>query len=148
SLCLEGGGFMEVITLQMTGTYTIPIDPVTTATGTSNLTVYLMPPDAGGSLTIGASPLPVSISTPGQVVELTFSGTSGQQVTVRLTGHTIGHTTIKLVRPDGSIQTSLVHVVPSFNLPTQTLGVSGTYKVVIDPTGARMGNINVQVTSP
>jgi hypothetical protein len=39
-------------------------------------------------------------------------------------------------------------VAETFNLPTQTLGSSGTYKVVIDPTGARIGNINVQVTSP
>jgi hypothetical protein len=139
---------MDVKTLPATGTYTIPIDPVTTAMGTTSVTVYLKPPDAGGELTIGASPLPIAIATPGQVVELTFTGTSGQQVTVRLTGNTIGHTTVKLVRPDGSVQTSLVHVVSNFNLATQTLGSSGTYKVVIDPTATNTGNINVQVTSP
>jgi hypothetical protein len=147
STCIEGGGFMDVKTLPATGTYTIPIDPVTTATGSSTLTLYLMPADAGGSLTIGASPLPISITTPGQVVALTLTGTSGQQVTVRMTGNTIGHTTVKLLRPDGSQQASVASASATFNMAAQTLA-SGTYTVVVDPTAANTGTINVQVTSP
>jgi hypothetical protein len=34
----------------------------------------------------------------------------------------------------------------NFNAPTQTLGPTGTYKVVVDPTAANTGTINVQVT--
>ena len=120
---------------------------MTTATGTSTLTLYLMPPDAGGSLTIGAQPLAVSTDTPGQVVALSLAISSNQQITVRMTNNGIGHTTVKLLRPDGSQQASVVSAALNFTITTQTVA-PGTYTVVVDPTNANKGTIYVAVTSP
>jgi hypothetical protein len=44
--------------------------------------------------------------------------------------------------------TSQQHFVGSFNLSTQTLPVTGTYTIVIDPSDANIGSIVVSVTSP
>lgn len=139
---------MDVKTLPATGTYTILIGPETTATGNLTLTLYDMPPDAGGSLTIGGSAVPVSLTVPGHVVALTVAGTAGQQVTVRMTGNTIGTTAVRLLRPDGSQQATVSSSATNFNMSTQTLATTGTYTVVVDPTGSRTGTINVAVTSP
>lgn len=104
--------------------------------------------DIAGSLTINNAAVPVSITQRGQVARFTVQASAGQQVTVRLTSHTIGSTVVKLLRPDGTQQTSVSSSSTNFNLPTQTLSSSGTYTVVIDPNAQRIGNISVRVTSP
>jgi hypothetical protein len=90
-----------------------------------------------------------SLGVPGQNALLTFAGTQGQQVTVRLTGNTIGTVYVYLRRPDGSTLTSGATLwSSSFNLSTATLATTGTYSVFIDPPSTNVGNISVQVTSP
>jgi hypothetical protein len=79
------GAFMDPRTLPVAGTYTLVIDPNFTNTGNITLTLYDVPADPTGSLTVGGGGQNVSISVPGQNATLTFSGTSSQQVTVRLT---------------------------------------------------------------
>jgi hypothetical protein len=69
-------------------------------------------------------------------------------VTVWLTGNTTGGTWVTLRRPDNIDQTWRFSASASFNLDTQTLPSSGTYKVEIDPSATNTGSISVQVTSP
>ncbi|MBI3302591.1 MAG: IPT/TIG domain-containing protein [Deltaproteobacteria bacterium] len=140
--------FIDVQTLPVTGTYTLLIDPYGTNTGQSTLTLYDVPPDVSGSLTIGGTAVTVTISTPGQNGQLTFAGTAGQQVTVRVTNNTIGTVTVKLLKPDGSVMVSTTSSSSSFNQATQTLPTTGTYTVVIDPSGTRTGSLSARVTSP
>jgi YD repeat-containing protein len=142
------GDFIDTQTLPTTGSYTILINPVGTYTGSMTLTLYNVPSDVTGSLTIGGSAVPVTITTPGQNGALTFAGTTGQQVTVHMTSNTIAVVTVKLLRPNGSIQTLSSSGSSSFNLSTQTLGVTGTFTVVIDPSAEKTGSLNVNVTSP
>jgi hypothetical protein len=78
----------------------------------------------------------------------TFSGTAGQQITVRVTGNTIATVAVKLLKPDGTQLTSSTNGASSFNLATQTLPVSGTYTVVVDPTAANTGSLTLTATSP
>jgi IPT/TIG domain-containing protein/Big-like domain-containing protein len=146
--CMEGSGFIDTKTLPATGTYTIFIDPVQHATGSLTLTLYDVPADATGTVSIGGSSSTVALSTPGQNGTLTFAGTSSQQVTVRLTSNVFGWVTVRLLRPDGTQVTSQVSFSGSFNLSTQTLPVTGTYTIVIDPSDANTGSIVVSVTSP
>ena len=145
--CMESGAFMEAVTLPSPGVYTILIDPATTAVGTLTLALYTVV-DVTGAVAVNGAAVPVSLPTPGQVAQLTFTGTNGQQVTVRLTGNTIGTTTVKLLKPNGSLQTSNTSSSTNFNLTTQTLTVTGTYTVVVDPSGTRTGGITVAVTNP
>jgi hypothetical protein len=140
--------FIDTQTLSSTGTHSIAIDPSGTATGSLTFTLYDVPADVTGSLTVGGSAVPVTISTAGQNGALTFSGTSSQQVTVRITSNTVANLTIKLLKPDGSQLTSTTSSASSFNLATQTLPTTGTYTVVIDPAQWHTGSFNIQVTNP
>jgi YD repeat-containing protein len=142
-----GGAFIDTKILPATGTYTIVVDPQTTSTGNMTLTLYDVV-DASGTLTIGDPPVTVTITTPGQTGNYTFSGTSGQQVTVRITSNTMSQLTVRLLKPDSTQLTSSFSSSSSFNLSTQTLPTTGTYTVVVDPAATNTGSCAVQVTSP
>ena len=71
------------------------------------------------------------------MTQLTFTGTQGQQVTVRLTGNTMGYTTVTLKKPDLTTLTATATSGSNFNLPTQTLPTTGTYTVVNSVEGVR-----------
>jgi hypothetical protein len=144
------GGYIDVKTLPLTGTYTILVDPQTTSTGSATLTLYDVPPDVTGSLTVGGSSLAVTLGTPGQKARITFAGTAAAGVTLSLTGVTIGSSTccgarVSIVRPDG---TNLV--APTFfgrngKTIAATLSVAGTYTVVIDPEDHLVGSATLRV---
>lgn len=148
-----GAAFIDSEELETPGTYSLKVDPTNAATGTTTLTLYDVPPDTTGTVTIGGSAVAVSIGTPGQNGSLTFSGTQGQTVTVQMTNNTIGtsgirgSTTVRLKKPDGTELTSTTSSALNFNLATQVLPVSGTYTIVIDPSGAHTGSINVAIAN-
>jgi len=142
------GAFLDTKTLNVSGTHTVLLDPAGANTGNTTLTLYDVPADVAGSLTINGGGVPITIATPGQNGALTFSGTAGQQVTVRITGNTAGSITVRLLRPDGSQQTSSTSSSANFNLSAQTLATTGTYTVTVDPAGANTGALTVAVTNP
>jgi YD repeat-containing protein len=141
------GAFIDAQTLPAAGTYTILVDPFFANTGSVTLTLSDVV-DFSGSTTVGGGSISVTLNAPGQNGQVTFSGTSGQQVTVRVTTNTIAGVTVKLLKPDGSQLTASYSSSSSFNLPQQTLPTSGPYTIVIDPNGANTGSMNVSITSP
>ncbi len=140
--------FIEPVTLAATATYTVTIDPTTYNTGSATLTLYNVLADTTGSVTVNSSGVSVSLSSPGQNGSLTFSGTSGQQVTVHATSNSILGVTVKLLKPDGSQLTSTTSTAGSFNLASQPLPSTGTYTIVIDPSTTRTGSITISVSNP
>ena len=146
--------FMDTQELASSGTYTLKVDPSNAATGTTTLTVYDVPADTQGTVTVGGSAVAVSPGTPRQNGTLTFSGTASQTVTVRMTSNTIGTggirgiTTVRLLKPDGSELGTVSSNASSFNMASKTLPVAGTYTIVVNPSGTDTGSINVQVTNP
>jgi hypothetical protein len=146
--CMEGSGFIDAVTLGATGTFTIKVDPTDVAFGSLTLTLYQVPADQTGTVTVGGSSLTVTTNTPGQNGSVTFSGTSSQQVTVHLTSNGMGSVTVKLLKQDGTQLTSTTSSAANFNLSTQTLPTTGTYTIVIDPGGTNTGSITVNVTNP
>ena len=142
------GSFVDVQTLPTTGNYTILVNPSLDFTGNVTLTLYDVPADTTGTVTVGGSAVAVTLTTPGQNGTLTFSGTSGQQITVHVTGNTMGSITVSLLKPDGSTLTSSTSINSSFNLATQTLPTTGTYTVKVNPTGSNTGSTNINVTNP
>jgi hypothetical protein len=140
--------FVEPLVLPATGTYSIDVDPLGASTGNVTVTLYDVPADVSGTVTIGGNSLSVGITTPGQNGSVTFSGSSGQQATVWLTSNTLGWTTVKLLKPDGTQLTSSLSWGTSFNLSTVSLPTTGTYTIVVDPDGAATGSISVNVTNP
>jgi len=134
------------MTLPVTGTYTILFDPNGLSTG--SVTVTLSAEIDAGTITINGASATATVGRVGQRARMRFDGTAGQQVTVRNTSNTISSVTVSLLRPDGTSQTSSTSGAASFNLTTQTLATTGTYKVLINPSGTNTGSLNVNVTSP
>jgi hypothetical protein len=140
--------FSDALTLSATGTYTITVNPGGLNAGSATLTLYDIPADATGTITVNGTAAAVTTTVPGQNAVVSFSGAAGQSVTVRLTGNTLGFVAITLRKPDGSTQTSSSSSAASFNLAAQTLPVAGTYTIFVNPSGTSTGSINVAVTSP
>jgi len=140
--------FIDPRTLPVDGTYAIVVNPNNTNTGSMTLTLYDVPADPTGTITVGGAAVTVTTTAPGQNASLTFSGTSGQQVTVRVTSNTMSTVTVKLLKPDGTTLTTTTSSSATFNLATQTLSVTGTYTISVDPSGANIGSMIVSVTSP
>lgn len=143
----DGNVLLEPVVLPVPGVYTVLVDPHATSTGTATVQAYDVA-DVTGSLSINGEALAVPLSKPGQNGLLTFAGTAGERVTVRLTGNTIGGTTVRLKRPDGTTMTTTSSSSTSFTLASQTLPTTGIYTVLVDPIGARTGTIGVAVTNP
>lgn len=145
SVSTTGNSLDPPTALPTTGTYTMTVNPSGASIGSMTLTLST---EVAGTLTINAAATPVTLSRAGQNARYTFNGTSGQQVTVRITGNTIGNTTVSLYTPAGGFQTGNTSAAASFNLPTVTLGTTGTYTVTVNPIGITTGSLTLQVTSP
>lgn len=141
-----GGGYLDLsAALPTTGIYTLAVNPSGTYTG--NMTITLSS-ELTGSVTINAAATPITIGRTGQNARYTFAGTASQQVTVKITGNTLGYTTVNLYTPSGSYQTGMTNSAASFNLSTVTLATTGTYTITLNPTTTATGSLNLQVTNP
>ena len=140
--------FTDVKTLPATGTYTVVMNPSGAVVGSATFSVYDVPPDASGTITIGGLAVTVTTMVPGQNASLTFSGTAGQQATVHVTGNTMGCETTSLLKPDGSALTSVYSCSAGSNLTMQSLPTTGSYSISVDPGGTNIGSISLAVSSP
>jgi hypothetical protein len=147
------GGYVDVKTLPVTGTYTIELDPQGTATGGATVTLYDVPPDATGTLAVGGAAATVTLGVPGQNARLTFSGSAGQRATLRLTGVTIGtacctSAQVSVLNPNGTALLSPTFFGTSGKTLALSLAATGTYTGVIDPQGNATGSVTAALTSP
>jgi YD repeat-containing protein len=138
------GWVIDAPALPVSGTYAVFVDPQGINTGNATLTLSS---ELTGTLVTNGSGLTLT-NRMGQNVRLTFDGTAGQQVTVRVTGNSMGFVTVRLLRPDNTSMTSTGSSSASFNLTAQTLATSGTYAVTVDPSSFNTGSSTVAVTSP
>jgi YD repeat-containing protein len=151
--CVEFGGFLDTVTLPATGTYAVVLDPASTATGSVSLTLYSVPADASASITAGGSAVTMTISTAGQNGALTFSGTSGQRIS--LLGSSSSFTnltfscelTVRLKQPGGSLLGSDVCMEFGGFLDATTLPTTGTYTIEVDPGLQSTGAITLTLYS-
>lgn len=128
-----GKGFLDTQTLETTGTYRILLDPMGTNVVTNaTLSLYDVPPDITGTIVPGGAPVQVTTTTPGQKAILTFSGTTGQRVSLNVTQG--GLSQIRLNNPDGSLLAQLsTSAFGKAFLEPQILSTTGTYTVTLDP---------------
>ena len=130
--CMEGNGFIDTLSLPATGTYTIVVDPVNHAAGNVTLTLYNVPADYNGSITAGGSAVTAAMPTPGQNGALTFSGTSGQRISLKgtngLTGYVLGcDVNAKILKPDASVLAANTCMEGSGFIDVLILPTTGTY---------------------
>jgi hypothetical protein len=147
--CMEGDGFIDVVTLPVTGPYSIVVDPVSTATGSLTLTLYDVPADSSGTIAAGGSAVTVAATTPGQNPTLTFSGTTGQKVSLQgtngtISGRVIGcDVNVSILKPDGSVLVGLTCMEGSGFIDVTTLPVTGTYTIVVDLVSTGTGSLTL-----
>jgi YD repeat-containing protein len=136
-------GLIDVQLLPITGTYTIFVDPRDNYTGNMTLSLYSVA-DVTAAITTGGPSVNASITIPGQNALLTFSGTAGQKVSLKMTGVTILYSTIVLKKPDGTnLAATAVDSASSGFLETQLLPVNGTYTIFVDPRDSYTGNMTL-----
>ncbi len=145
SIGTSGGSLDPMTALPTTGTYTIVVDPVGLATG--SITLTLTSP-LTGTITLDGASVPLSLTKAGRTARYTFSGTSGQWLSLGLTSVTISSSTISLLRPDGTTLASTTVGTSGGGLePPNTLPTTGTYTIVIDPVGLATGSITLSLMS-
>jgi hypothetical protein len=132
SLFGRNGLFVDTKVLPTTGTYTILVDPIGADFGSATLTLYDVPPDASVSMSVGGSPVLVTISAgsvPGQNTLVFFAGSAGQRVLLKASGVTIGTATCC------SLKLSIAGVTMGRNggiVDTVRLPSAGTRSIVVD----------------
>ena len=140
------GGFLDAQALPASGTYSILVDPQGTAMGSMTLTLYDVPADASATAVIGGPTVTVATTVPGQNAGVSFGGTSGQTVTVSVSGVTAALTTVSLLRPDGSTLVAPSYMTSSGKTISILLPGAGTYVLVLNPYAAYVGSFTVRVT--
>jgi hypothetical protein len=140
------GGFLDAKTLPASGTYAILLDPQGTASGSATLTLYDVPPDAGGTIVPGGAAVTTSTSVPGQNARLTFAGSAGQAITLQVSGLTVPLAKVSVAKPDGTYVIVPTYVTSSGRTFTASLPAGGTYTILVDPDGAYTGSATVKLT--
>ncbi|HEU4890864.1 MAG TPA: carboxypeptidase regulatory-like domain-containing protein [Vicinamibacterales bacterium] len=145
-----GASFLDTVAIPATGAYTVLVDPNTVNTGSASLTLRTVEPDTTGSVSMNGDPVPVPLAI-GQNGTLTFTGSQNQTVTVHATGNTFGSgsVAVKLLSSDGqTVLSQSVILGTAWDLPAVALPTPGTatYTILIDPTSAAMGTLNISVS--
>jgi YD repeat-containing protein len=146
--------FIDALTLPVNGTYTIVIQNPFGVTGSVTLTLYdivdvtgpITPVNFTGTTGMVPESVTVTLSQPGQNARLTFNGMAGERFSVFATSPDFNFfrfTLLNILKPDGTslgvLPTSSTASVTDF----QTLPVTGTYTVLIDPQGMQTGSATV-----
>src|SRR5262249_49871295 len=122
-----------------TGTYTILITPNSTYTGSVTLTLSDVT-DAVSTISANGTPVTISTTTTGQNAKLTFSGTAGQRVSLKVTS-TVFNLTVSISKPSGVILASQGFAGRNvYFFEPMTLPLTGTYSIYIAPGPSYPGN--------
>lgn len=135
--------FLDTVTLPVTGTYTLAIDPTDQNTGSLTVQLGLVPANKG-TIAVGTATT-VTITTAGQNATRTFSGSAGQVRSIDITANTIPGTYVEILRPDGSMLTYTYVSGATGSVDPVTLPSSGTYTVLVDPSDRNTGKITLRL---
>ncbi|HEY1527863.1 MAG TPA: IPT/TIG domain-containing protein, partial [Candidatus Angelobacter sp.] len=141
--------FIDTQTLAAAGTYTVWVRHSVANVGTATLQLDSVPADYTASLTPGtAAQVPATGNLAiGQNARMTFIGTAGFQINAQFSNNTIGPVTVTVLKTDGvTTLSSLSSSAPSFNFLMAMLPSTGTYTIVVDPTGVASGSITLLLT--
>ena len=139
------GASVDLEELPATGTYTILIDPLSTYTGSFKITVS---GELSGNIIPHGSAVVANINRTGQKARYTFSGESGQTVSLQLSEVTIRSGYVSLVAPDGSLLGKPISFVSGGGvggamIPGQVLPASGTYAVLVESDLSYTGKLKL-----
>ena len=143
---LRSGHWLDVKTLPVDGTYKIVVNPYDTYTGRMTLHLYDVPADPSPAIVPGGAAVPVATTVPGQNALLTFSGTTGQRISVNLSDSTYSSAKLRIYNPDATLLTPIALAFGSVGnfLEPKLLGQTGTYTIQVDPVQRAVGGVTVQ----
>ena len=149
SFSCSASDFSGALSLASTGTYTIAVNPVSMGTGTVSFTLYDLPADALGTMSIGGGTISLTTTVPGQAARAGFTGTAVQGTTMTVGTQPSSCFAIKILEPDGTTVLRSTSVCStSYSSGSLSLPASGTYTVIVTPSGTATGTYTVGVTSP
>ena len=102
------------------------------------------------AITPGGAPVTVATTVAGQNARLSFDGGAGEQVSLQLSGVTIGSSccsgiVVSIVRPDGTTLASK-SIGRNGGVFGAQLPVMGTYAIVVNPDGPGTGSITLTLS--
>ena len=141
------GTFIDTQTLPISGTYTVRLDPTDANTGRATITLYNLPPDDQGTITVLGPLVTVTTIMPGQRARLTFTGTSGQRVSVGASDFTISRSTVGIYDSSSTILSSggVTTFDPNRYVASQLLSSNGTYSILVDPDSTATGSMTLRL---
>ena len=95
----------------------------------------------------GGAPLTVTTTASGENATVTFAGTAGGRISLKMSSVTISQSYVSIQKPDGTnlASNTLVTSTGSF-IDTKTLPVSGTYTILVDPLSTYTGSMTLTLT--
>jgi uncharacterized protein YhfF len=148
--------FVEPVTLPVSGSYVVVVDPLGQATGVATVRLYTVV-DVTTAISTNGSAVSVNLNVPGRATRLPFTGTQGQRVSTLVTvtsgtftcsGAYVGKTEIRRVDTNaivaGPVSTCGTAGATAFLEPV-ALPATGNYVVVVDPLGASTGAATVRL---
>ncbi|PYJ14948.1 MAG: hypothetical protein DME96_14650 [Verrucomicrobia bacterium] len=140
------GTFIDTQTLPVSGTYTVRLDPTDANTGRATITLYNLPPDDQGAITVLGPPVTVTTTMPGQRARLTFTGTPGQRVSIGATNMTIPRATIAIYDPNSTLLASgsVMSSESDRYVVSTLLSSNGTYSILVDPDSTGIGSMTLR----
>jgi len=143
------GTFIDVQTLPVSGTYTLLLDPQGASTGRATIGLYNIPSDDQGPITADGTPVLANITIPGQKILRSFAGTQNQVVSLQALNSAFGcgTGTIAILRPDNTTLSSINYCNSQQFLEPVTLPENGTYRVMVDGSGASLGQATLRLHS-
>lgn len=141
-----GSDAIDTQILPVTGTYAVFVDPQDANTGSMTLTLYNQP-DLSGPITIDGASVPVTLTVPGQRARYTLSGTAGQQVNLGLSAVSLTAVTVSLLKPDSAVWAVATVGTTGGSLDPLALPVTGTYMLLVDPSGVSTGTITLTLST-
>ena len=139
------GAYIDPVTLPVTGTYTISINPPGQNIGDLTFSLYDVAADQTGTLPIGSGLTPLVFAAPGQNGAFTFAGTAGQKVTLTVTDDSITQSTISIKKPGNINIASATIKTAGGILGPVALPVTGTYTVYVDPSSSNTGGLTLNL---
>ncbi|BCJ75036.1 hypothetical protein CS0771_45800 [Catellatospora sp. IY07-71] len=145
----SGGLLLGPVTIGAGGTHTVVLDPANDLVGALTVLVSDVA-DATAQTTAGAGPVTVGTTSPGQNARVSFPAADGDRVAVRVSASTYGsgssNLQVSVLRPDGTVLVPATGVGSSGAfIDARVLSGGGTYQILVDPQGAVVGSVQVEV---
>jgi hypothetical protein len=148
--------FVDTLSLTNGATYKLLLDPQGQNAGSITTTIYSVPADATTTATVATSgTMPgtaanLSIGTPGQNGNITFTGTAGHPLSMSFTGVNIGGTInngtgVTLLSPSNAVVSTFTLYAHDTFIEPVTLPSTGTYTLKFDPSGSSTGGFSVNL---